>query len=307
MVRYDKSTAQRGEQYIEDRRRAGGSRGKMAGGVVGGGGLIGIIIAIIVALTGGGGGSGFDIGAAGFDTGAGPVSQQIDDPAAPVVDPQAETREYMAALMADIQDTWSEYFERAGIDYTETKLVLFTDAVQTGCGNASAGVGPFYCPAPGDNKVYIDLTFYDELATRFQAPGDFAQAYVIAHEIGHHIQSITGISDKVRQAQQEDPNNANEYSVRLELQADCLAGVWGFSANQRTTADGKPILEAGDIDEGLRAAQAVGDDSIQSQAGMSINPDTWTHGSAESRAKWFREGFTTGDPEKCDTFAASEV
>ncbi|MDH4365466.1 MAG: neutral zinc metallopeptidase, partial [Acidimicrobiia bacterium] len=240
MVRYDKRTAQRGEQYIEDRRRAGGSRGKVAGGIVGGG-TIGVVIAIIVALMGGNGGSGFDIGSAGFDTGAGPVSQRVDDRGAPVVDPQAETREYVAALMADIQDTWAEYFDRAGLTYTETKLVLFTDAVQTGCGNATAGVGPFYCPAPGDNKVYIDLGFYDELATRFQAPGDFAQAYVIAHEIGHHIQYLTGISDKVRQAQQQDPGNANEYSVRMELQADCLAGVWGYSANQRTTESGQPI------------------------------------------------------------------
>ncbi len=306
MVRYDKRTAERGEQYIEDRRRAGGSRGKVAGGVVGGGGIIGIIIAIIVALTGGGGGSGFDISNAGFDTGAGPVQAGASGDA-PAVDPQAETREYVSALMADIQDTWAEYIERAGLNYTETKLVLFTDAVQTGCGNATAGVGPFYCPAPGDNKVYIDLSFYDELATRFQAPGDFAQAYVIAHEIGHHIQNLTGISDKVRQAQQQDPGNANEYSVRMELQADCLAGVWGYSANQRTTETGQPILEAGDIDEGLRAAESVGDDSIQSQAGMDINPETWTHGSAESRAKWFRQGFTSGDPETCDTFAASEV
>lgn len=306
MVRYDKSTAERGGQYVEDRRRAGGSRGKMAGGVVGGGGIIGIIIAIIVALTGGGGGSGFDITNAGFDTGAGPVTPD-DASGAPAVDPQAETKEYVSALMADIQDTWAEYFNRAGINYTETKLVLFTDAVQTGCGNATAGVGPFYCPAPGDNKVYIDLSFYDELATRFQAPGDFAQAYVIAHEIGHHIQYLTGISDKVRQAQQQEPNNANEYSVRMELQADCLAGVWAYSANQRTTAEGQPIIEAGDIDEGLRAAASVGDDSIQSQAGMQINPETWTHGSADSRVKWFRQGFTTGDPEQCDTFAASEV
>ncbi len=209
--------------------------------------------------------------------------------------------------MADIQDTWAEYFNRAGINYTETKLVLFTDAVETGCGNATAGVGPFYCPAPGDNKVYIDLSFYDELANRFQAPGDFAQAYVIAHEIGHHIQYLTKISDKVREAQQQDPDNANEYSIRMELQADCLAGVWGYSANQRTTADGQPIIEAGDVDEGLQAAFAVGDDSIQAQAGMPTNPEQWTHGSAESRMKWFRQGFTTGDPEQCDTFAASEV
>jgi predicted metalloprotease len=210
--------------------------------------------------------------------------------------------------MADIQDTWSEYFDRAGQNYTTTSLVLFTDSVRTGCGNATSAVGPFYCPAPGDNQVYLDLGFYDELATRFGAPGDFAQAYVIAHEVGHHIQSLTGISDGVTQARQRDPGNANEYSVRQELQADCLAGVWGYSASNRLTADtGQPILEPGDIEEGLQAAASVGDDRLQAQAGMSVNPETWTHGSSAERVRWFKTGFESGDPEKCDTFAASSL
>jgi len=172
---------------------------------------------------------------------------------------------------------------------------------------ATAAVGPFYCPAPGDNKVYIDLGFYDQLSTRFGAPGDFAQAYVIAHEVGHHIQSVVGISDQVRQAQSSDPGNANEYSIRLELQADCLAGVWAHSANQRLTEQsGVPILEEGDIEEGLAAAAAVGDDMIQSQSGLGINPETWTHGSAEQRVRWFKLGFNGGDPEECDPFAVSD-
>jgi uncharacterized protein len=184
-------------------------------------------------------------------------------------------------------------------------MVLFSGGVSTGCGNATSAVGPFYCPAPGDNNVYIDTEFFDELATRFGAPGDFAQAYVIAHEIGHHIQSVTGISDQVRRAQSQNPASRNELSVRQELQADCLAGVWAFSASQRQTTDGFNIIEPGDIAEGLAAAAAVGDDRIQAQAGMNVEPHTWTHGSAEARQNWFMRGFRTGDPEQCDTYAVS--
>ncbi len=313
MVRYDDESAKAGQKYIDDRR--GASRGRRgAGASTGGlpigkvGGLGGIIIAIIVMFLGGnqlansGGTSGFDIGASGFDD-----NEQVDAqvPGAPVIDPQAQTVEYMGFLMADIQAVWADYFSRAGRQYKETSMVLFTDSVSTGCGNATSAVGPFYCPAPGDNKVYIDLDFYDELSTKFAAPGDFAQAYVIAHEVGHHIQWVTGISDQVRDAQSRNPGARNELSVRQELQADCLAGVWGSSAGKRTTSTGLPILEEGDINEGLIAAAAVGDDRIQASVGMTIDPHTWTHGSAKARQDWFMVGFREGDPEQCDTFAVS--
>jgi predicted metalloprotease len=307
VVRYDKSTADRGATYVNDR-RGSGSLGR--GVAVGGGGL-GLIIAIIAALFGfditGGGGTSFPIDTGpGFDQDAGSVGA---GPGAQTVDPQADTVEYMQFLMFDIQDTWSEYFERSGQNYTETKLNIFTDAVSTGCGQASSAVGPFYCPAPNDMQVYIDLVFFEELASpRFGASGDFAQAYVIAHEIGHHIQAITGVSDSVTQAQQQDPENANEYSIRQELQADCFAGVWANSANQRLTEEsGQPIIEAGDIEEGLTAAASVGDDRLQHEAGGGVNPETWTHGSSEQRVRWFTKGFETGDPEQCDTFAATEL
>ncbi|MDH4278202.1 MAG: zinc metallopeptidase [Acidimicrobiia bacterium] len=306
MVRYDKSTADKGSRYVEDRRTGGRRMGGGGGRPVAlGGGLIGIIVVVLgllfgVDLSGGGGDLGIDAG--GLPSGSGPVSSGLDE----TVDPDADTKEYLEFLMFDIQDTWDVYFDQAGLAYQPTSLVLFDGAVSTGCGQANAAVGPFYCPAPGDNKVYIDLSFYDQLSTRFGAPGDFAQAYVIAHEVGHHIQSVVGISDQVRQAQSSDPGNANEYSIRLELQADCLAGVWAHSANQRLTEQsGVPILEEGDIEEGLAAAAAVGDDMIQSQSGLGINPETWTHGSAEQRVRWFKVGFNGGDPEECDPFATS--
>ncbi len=304
MVRYDKSTADKGARYVEDRRTGGRRRG---GGrpVAVGGGLLGIIVLILslffnVGLPGGGSDLGIDAG--GLPSGSGPVSSGLDE----TVDPDADTKEFLEFLMFDIQDTWAQYFDQAGLAYQPTSLVLFEGAVSTGCGQASAAVGPFYCPAPNDQKVYIDLQFYDQLSTRFGAPGDFAQAYVIAHEVGHHIQSIVGISDQVRQAQSQDPGNRNEYSIRQELQADCLAGVWAYSANQRLTREsGVPILEEGDIEEGIGAAAAVGDDMIQSQSGLGINPETWTHGSAEQRIRWFKTGFNSGDPEECDPFAVS--
>ena len=306
MVRYDKSTAEKGSRYVQDRRtggrRVGGGGGR---GVAVGGGLMGIIVLILGLIfgipVGGGSGSGFDIGTQAFPD-SGPVSAGLDE----TVDPNADTVEFMEFLMFDIQDTWDGYFDQAGLSYQPTSLVIFDGVVSTGCGQATSAVGPFYCPAPNDQQVYVDLAFYDELSRRFGAPGDFAQAYVIAHEVGHHIQSIIGISDQVRQAQAQDPGNKNEYSVRQELQADCLAGVWGYSANRRLTEEtGRPILEEGDIEEGLAAAASVGDDRIQQQSGMTVDPHTWTHGSAEQRVRWFKQGFTTGDPEQCDTFSVS--
>lgn len=277
------------------------------------GGIGGLIITLLVmflggnALTDGGGtSSGFDIGATGFEetnqVNVGPDDTLLNGDR---VDEDADTVELMAFLMEDIQVTWDQYFTEAGLDYQFTSMVLFTGSVSTGCGNATSAVGPFYCPAPGDSRVYIDLDFYDELARKFGAPGDFAQAYVIAHEVGHHLQSVTGISDQVRQAQQQNPASKNELSVRQELQADCFAGVWAYSANSRTTSTGRRIIEEGDIEEGLAAAAAVGDDRIQSQAGMSVDPHTWTHGSAAARQTWFMRGFRSGDPEQCDTYGAS--
>ena len=302
MVRYDKETAERGAKYVEDRRGSGGRRrvGGRGAAVGGGGGLI-VILALLLQMCGGGS-SGLNIDATGSGLGSGGAVAPVGSEQ--VVDPDADTVEFMQFLMVDIQDTWDEYFDQAGLAYQYTTLVIFEDQVSTGCGNATSAVGPFYCPAPGDNKVYVDLDFYTELSRRFGAPGDFAQAYVIAHEVGHHIQSITGISDGVRQAQAQDPGNKNEYSIRQELQADCLAGVWAFSAEDRLTeVTGLPIIERGDIEEGLDAAAAVGDDRIQSQAGMQVDPHTWTHGSSEQRIRWFKIGFESGDPEACDPFA----
>lgn len=315
MVRFDEKANREGRQYVEDRRGSRSSRRSGSGGVPVGkvGGLGGIILAILAAvlgipaLSGDGTGTGFDIGATGFEE-----ANQVDvgnQPVDPALDPDADMVTFLGALMDDNQDVWSVYFDQAGLQYQFTTIVIFDGQVSTGCGPATSAVGPFYCPAPGDNKVYIDLEFIDELSGRFGAPGDFAVAYVIAHEVGHHIQSISGISDQIRQAQAENPSLRNELSVRQELQADCLAGVWAFSASRRTNSDGSKIIEIGDIDEGLAAAEAVGDDRIQEMTGQQVNPHNWTHGSAAARKAWFLEGYNNGDPERCDTFAvdASQV
>ena len=204
--------------------------------------------------------------------------------------------EFVSDVLDYNQDPWAEIFAKSGQTYPRAKLGVFRDSVDTACGFAQSGMGPFYCPA--DQEVYIDLSFYRELDQRFGAPGDFAQAYVIAHEIGHHVQNVLGISSQVRQAQQQNPRNANELSVLLELQADCLAGVWAHTAAQRD------ILEPGDIEEGLGAAAAVGDDRIQQQSGGFVNQESWTHGSAAQRSQWFRRGFQSGDMDSCNTFDA---
>ncbi len=218
--------------------------------------------------------------------------QTAPAPAGP--DPQQEQVEFVSFVLDDVQGVWQQTLPRVGSNYRDAKLVLFTDAVRSACGFAQAATGPFYCP--GDEKVYIDLGFYQELRSRFGAPGDFAQAYVLAHEIGHHVQTVLGISQQVRQLQQRDRRNAKQYSVRLELQADCLAGVWAHSTAQRD------LLERGDVEEGLAAAAAVGDDRIARMSGQYINPENFTHGSSEERVQWFRRGLQTGDPDSCDTF-----
>jgi len=288
---------------IEDRRASGGGGG--IGGLpipIGrGGGIAGIVILVVIALLGGGNivGGGDGSGGPAIDNpldqlpGSGePAGAGRDVPGAP--DPDRELVEFMAFTLDDIQASWTRGFQAGGKRYEKTRLVLFRSGVRSGCGAASAATGPFYCPA--DRKVYIDLGFFRDLADRFKAPGDFAQAYVLAHEIGHHVQTLLGVSEDVQRRSGEDPSQRNDLSIRQELQADCLAGVWGHSTYERG------ILESGDLDEGLDAAAAVGDDRIQEQGGGGVNPETWTHGSAEQRKKWFRRGFDSGNPEECNTF-----
>ena len=203
--------------------------------------------------------------------------------------------DFASRVLADTEDTWAVLFRDAGSTYRPPNLVLFTDSVRSACGMAGAAVGPFYCP--GDQKVYIDLSFFDTLYRRLGAPGDFAQAYVLAHEVGHHIQTLTGTSAEVRRAQAGlRETDANALSVKLELQADCYAGVWGHYANQ------KGLLSQGDLQEGLRAAHAIGDDTLQRNARGYVAPDSFTHGTSEQRAEWLLRGFRSGDPQQCDTF-----
>jgi predicted metalloprotease len=221
----------------------------------------------------------------------------VEAPAAdaPVQDAREEpTVLFLSAVLDSTQSYWQRTLPSLGTQYQRARLVLFRDATQTACGFGEAAAGPFYCP--GDGKVYVDLSFLEELDRRFGAPGDFAQAYVLAHEIGHHVQNVLGISEQVHRAQQQNRGAANELSVRLELQADCYAGVWGHVAAQQG------MLERGDVEEGLTAAAAVGDDRIQRQATGRVNPESWTHGSSAQRMQWFRRGFDGGDPRACETF-----
>ncbi|HWW62334.1 MAG TPA: neutral zinc metallopeptidase, partial [Thermoanaerobaculia bacterium] len=224
--------------------------------------------------------------------GGGPVTTQQEPQSGTVAQSPGEQKqvEFVSFVLDDAQATWDKVLP----GYRHAKLVLFRDSINSACGYAEAATGPFYCPA--DQKVYIDLSFYDELRERFGADGDFAQAYVITHEIGHHVQNLQGVSDKVHQAMEDNPRQANEYSVRLELQADCLAGVWGHSTQQRN------ILEAGDVEEALTAASSIGDDRLQKAAGRRVNPDSFTHGSSAQRKEWFERGFQSGNIEDCDTF-----
>ena len=280
---------------VEDRR--GQSAGRGGGGLpLGGGrlGLGGIVLVLIVSvvfgvnpltLLGGAGGGGLAVPPAGAPSR--PVQESADERA--LVGQQRW-------VIGHAQDFWTRTFAEANRPYQRAKLVLFRDAVDSGCGFAESAMGPFYCPR--DQKVYIDLGFYGELARRFGAPGDFAQAYVLAHEVGHHVQNLLGTERELRRAQQADPSQANALSVRMELQADCYAGIWGRQAAQ----EGR--LEAGDLEEALRAAAAVGDDRIQSQARGEVRPERFTHGSAEQRMRWFRRGFESGDVTACDTFGA---
>jgi len=290
-MRWQRGTS---DENIEDRRgsSAGGFRGFPGGGGglrLGLGGLIIIGILSLVfkqnffALLG-------DLPAdtrmsTSAPTGA-PVSASPEE---------KERYEFVKFVVNDVQDTWTTVLpQEANVPYQISKLVLFRDAVQSACGFAEAASGPFYCP--GDQKVYIDLSFYDELRSRFGAAGDFAQAYVIAHEFGHHLQNILGIDRQMRRAQQQRPDQGNALSVRLELQADCFAGVWGHSTNSRR------ILESGDVESGLNAAAAIGDDRIQRMSGRGVHPEKFTHGSSAQRVEWFRRGLESGHIAACDTF-----
>lgn len=209
---------------------------------------------------------------------------------------EKEQVEFVSVILADTEDTWTALFKARGMHYEQPKLVLFRDAVKSACGMAQSAMGPFYCPA--DQQVYIDLGFYDQLKNQFKAPGDFAQAYVIAHEVGHHIQTLLGISQKVHAARMKmSAVEGNKLSVKQELQADCLAGVWAYHAHEA-----RQLLEAGDVEEGLRAASAIGDDTLQKQSTGYVSPDSFTHGSSAQRVKWFRTGLEKGDMDLCDTF-----
>ena len=295
------------QTQVEDRRGAGGGLGGMRMGGLGGGGIpipvgggiggivIVVIIFVVMNLLGGGGGS---LGGALGGLGGG---QAGEGGAISSLDPNDDEGQFINAITVDLQTFWDERFAAAGKDYPETVTVLFTDATQTGCGSASSATGPFYCPA--DQKVYLDTAFFDELSSRFGAPGDFAQAYVIAHEYGHRVQDVLNIMDQVQSQQQSNPSGANDLSIRLELQADCLAGVWAHSVwTSPDQSDVESITEA-DVREAIVAAEAVGDDRIQEQATGTVNPETWTHGSADQRSKWFNTGFKGGTTEGCDTFA----
>jgi len=280
----------RGERQstnIEDR------RGMSAGRVAVGGGL-GTIVIMILALL--------------FGVNPQQLFEQLpSDQQQPGVErprstnpEEEELKQFVGVVLAKSEDVWSEVFRKNGQRYREPTLVLFTDRVQSACGLAGAAVGPFYCP--GDEKVYIDLSFYEQLRREFQAPGDFAQAYVVAHEVGHHVQKLLGISDRVERLQgQVTEREANQLSVRLELQADFFAGVFAkYVQNQG-------LLEAGDVEEALRAASAVGDDQIQRRTAGYVVPDSFTHGTSEQRLRWFKRGYETGDIRQGDTFGARDL
>jgi predicted metalloprotease len=273
---------------VEDRRSRPGGRAALPVG----GGLVGIVVTVLVLLLSGGGGYGVNSPFEQFPAQTQPATgnARMDD--APSA--ESELVDFVSFVIGDLQKFWAGEFEKAGRPFQATQLVLFRQATETGCGTGSSQTGPFYCPL--DQQVYIDLGFFRELAQRFQAPGDFAQAYVLAHEYGHHVQTITGISQQVEQATQENPEQRNGLSVRVELQADCLAGVWAHSTFERG------LLEEGDLEEGLTAAASVGDDRIQAETTGRISPETFTHGTAEQRASWFKRGFDEGDASACDTF-----
>ncbi len=276
----------RRSDHVEDRRGIRISRGVAGGG-------IGTLLLVLVALY-----FGVDpsvVVNTGLQPGGSPAPGVESRTASPEENRLAD---FVSVVLADTEDTWNTLFREMGRSYQEPSLVLFSGAVESACGFARAAVGPFYCPR--DQKVYIDLSFFEELKNRFRAPGDFAQAYVVAHEIGHHVQKLLGIADKVDSLRRQvGEAQANHLSVMLELQADCLAGVWGYHADRS-----RQILEGGDIEEALGAASAIGDDRMQRRARGYVTPDSFTHGSSAQRVHWFRRGIETGDIGQCNTFGA---
>jgi uncharacterized protein len=271
---------------VEDLR---GRRGFGGGLSIGKGmGVGGTLLVLILALLFGG-----DIFSGG---GGGGVPTTATEQRGSIEETPEERRmvEFVSFVLDDAQRVWADILPRYGGQYRDARLVLFRDYVQSGCGTGQSAMGPFYCPL--DERVYLDLGFFDALHERFGAPGDFAQAYVIAHEIGHHVQNVTGTANEVRQMQSARPSEANALSVRLELQADCYAGIWGNSTSQRQ------ILERGDVEEGLNAAAAIGDDRIQAESGGGVSPESFTHGTSAQRVRWFRRGLESGDPRTCSTF-----
>ena len=283
----------RRSENVEDRRGSGVGLG--GGGLrLGGGGIVVLLLGAwllgvnpltVLSLLAGSGGT-LEV----------PDAGSVSEAPRPGAAPSDEGADFVSVVLADTEDTWTERFDRAGARYEPPRLVLFARAVRSACGTAESAMGPFYCPL--DRGVYIDLDFYRELRDRFGAPGDFAQAYVIAHEVGHHVQNLLGTSEQVRAAQQQGgERQANALSVRFELQADCYAGVWAHHADRA-----RQLLEAGDVEEGLAAAAAIGDDRLQQQTQGRVVPEAFTHGSSQQRVEWFERGLTTGLLEACDTF-----
>lgn len=278
----------RRSQNVEDRRGSGIPRTAV------GGGIGAVILAIVIALMGGDPSIVFDQGGYTDDPNVG------TEPYEPSPE-EEQLADFVSVVLADTEDTWNQVFADLGGDYVEPKLVLFSGAVDSACGFAQAAMGPFYCPL--DQKVYIDLSFYQDLKYRHDAPGDFAQAYVVAHEVGHHVQNLLGISDKVQSMQQRvNDVQANQLSVMLELQADCFAGVWAHNAQET-----RNILEQGDIEEALNAASSIGDDRLQQQARGYVVPESFTHGSSQQRVRWFSQGIQSGDISQCNTFEAQQL
>jgi len=275
----------RGSSNVDDR------RGISGGGIAAGGGIIGVIIYLVYTFLGGGDSSTIPPVLPGNTSSEMTAEEKAADD---------ERAEFVKVVLADTEDVWNKLFAEQGKDYPEPTLVLFRDAVQSACGNANAAMGPFYCPP--DQQLYIDLSFYEDLQKKLNAPGDFAMAYVVAHEVGHHIQNLNGTADKVsRLRRQVSETEYNRYSVRLELQADFLAGIWAHYAQQ------KNILESGDIEEALNAANAIGDDRLQKKSQGYVVPDAFTHGTSEQRMYWFKKGYHTGDLGQGDTFNSSDL
>jgi predicted metalloprotease len=284
-MRWNRSRA---SDNVEDRRGQGGVR--LSGKGIGLGTIILALVAMLLGVD-----PGVVLNLAGDLQG--PETRQTAPPP-PADDPGAK---FVAHVLGDTEDTWREIFARSGQTYQDPKLVLFSGSTPTACGTGQSAMGPFYCP--GDQKVYIDLDFFNELKTRFGAPGDFAQAYVVGHEVAHHVQNLLGISSRVQaERQRADEVSANRLSVQLELQADCLAGVWAHHADRT-----RQILESGDVEEGLNAAAAIGDDRLQKKAQGYAVPDSFTHGSSQQRVTWFRRGFESGQTTACDTFSAQRL